>query len=193
VTWPGYDKFWINISRDLLPHVQRTEADATFDPANGDLVVTYKLSPSVVDANKVPDIFAIGPDGFEKPMDVRKISDRLYQGRVHVGETTGLFRVRPLQDSAEFPETGFFRQNQESNDYGTNEQLLKQISALTGGRFNPGPKDVFNSGGRTIYSDWQLWPLLLGLAIALTIGELVVRKWSGLTAGLNLPGAFGRR
>lgn len=188
VTWPGYDKFWINISRDLLPHVQRTDAEASLDAANSDLLVTYKLSSSVADVSKVPAIYAIGPDGFEKPVDVRKISDRVYQGRVHVGETTGLFRVRPLQDSPEFPETGFYRQNQESNDYGTNEQLLKQISALTGGRFNPGPGDVFNSGGRTIYSDWQLWPLFLGLAIALTIAELVVRKWSGLTSGLDLQG-----
>jgi len=192
VTWPGYDKFWINISRDLLPHVQRTDADASFDASNGDLLVTYKLSSSNADVTKVPAIYAIGPDGFEKPVEVRKISDRVYQGRVHIGETTGLFRVRPLQDSPEFPETGFYRANQESNDYGTNEQLLKQISALTGGRFNPGPKDVFSSGGRTIYSDWQLWPLLLGLAIALTIAELVVRKWSGLMGGLDLQGKVGQ-
>ena len=70
-------------------------------------------------------------------MNLRKISDRVYQGHVHIGETTGLFRIRPLQESAAFPETGFYKQNQESHDYGTNEVLLKQISALTGGRFNP--------------------------------------------------------
>jgi hypothetical protein len=98
--------------------------------------------------------------------------------------------LRPLQDSAEFPETGFYRQNQESNDYGTNEPLLKQIAALTGGHFNPSAKDVFNPGGRTIYSDWQLWPLFLGLAIALTIAELVVRKWAGLTGSLRTMRLF---
>jgi uncharacterized membrane protein/uncharacterized protein YegL len=186
VTWPGYDKFWINISRDLLPHVKSTDADAGFDTASGDLVVTYRLSATTPDVTKIPSIYALGPDGFEKALDVKRISDRVYQGRVHIGERAGLFRVRPLQDSAEFPETGFYRQNQELHDFGTNEALLKQISALTGGRFNPPPRDVFNSGGRTIYTDWQLWPLLLGLAIALTIAELVVRKWSGLTAGLHL-------
>jgi uncharacterized membrane protein/uncharacterized protein YegL len=180
VTWPGYDKFWINISRDLLPHVKRTDAEAAFEPSNGDLVVTYRLSQTAPDRGALPNIYAIGPEGFQKPVTVRKVSDRVYQGHVHIGEATGLFRVRPLQDSPDFPETGFYRQNQELTDRGTNEALLKQISALTGGRFNPAPGDVFDSGGRTIYSDWQLWPLFLGLAIALTIGELVLRKWSGM-------------
>ena len=31
-----------------------------------------------------------------------------------------------------------------------------------------------------MYVTWRLWPLLLALAIALTIAELVARKWSGL-------------
>ena len=186
VTWPGYDKFWINVSRDLLPHVKSTDATASFDSANGDLVVTYRLSSSAAETAQIPAIYALGPDGFQKPVNIRKISDRVYQGHVHIGEMTGLFRVRPLQDSAAFPETGFYRQDQESHDYGTNEALLKQISALTGGRFNPAPGDIFDSGGRTIYSDWQLWPLLLGLAIALTLGELIVRKWSGLVNGLKM-------
>jgi Ca-activated chloride channel family protein len=186
VNWPGYDKFWINVSRDLLPHVRTTDADATLDSANGDLVVTYRLSPEVKEPGQIPPIFALGPDGFQKTVTLAKISERVYLAHVHIGEMTGLFRVRPLQDSDAFPETGFYRQNQELHDYGTNEAVLKQISAMTGGRFNPAPEDVFDSGGRTIYSDWQLWPLLLGLAIALTIAELVMRKWNGLVAGLKM-------
>ena len=45
INWPGYDKFWINISRDLLPHFRVSDADASLDSSNGDLVVTYRLSP----------------------------------------------------------------------------------------------------------------------------------------------------
>jgi hypothetical protein len=150
------------------------------------MVVTYRLAPSVAENVKLPAIYALGPDGFQKPVNMRRISDRVYQGHVHIGELTGLFRIRPLQDSAAFPETGFYREDQESHDYGTNEALLKQISALTGGRFNPAPRDIFDAGGRTVYSDWQLWPLFLGLAIALTFAELIVRKWSGLVSSLKM-------
>ncbi len=186
VSWPGYDKFWINISRDLLPHVRSTDADTSFDSANGDIIVRYRLAPAVPEVQQIPAIYAMGPNGFQQPVNMHRISDRLFQGHVHVGESTGLFRIRPLQDSIAFPETGFYRQDQESHDYGTNENLLKQIAALTGGRFNPAPSDIFDAGGRTIYSEWQLWPLLLGLAIALTLLELVVRKWNGLVSGLKM-------
>ena len=43
VAWKGYDKFWTNLSRDLLPHAQAGEASVEYDSANGDLVVEYRL------------------------------------------------------------------------------------------------------------------------------------------------------
>ncbi len=84
-----------------------------------------------------------------------------------------------------FPEIGLYRQEEESQDYGSNEALLTQLSNLTGGRFNPAPSAVFDSGGRMLYSNWQLWPGFLGLAIGLTIAELIVRKWPGLLEGFR--------
>jgi hypothetical protein len=92
----------------------------------------------------------------------------------------GLFRIRPVSESRAFPEVGLYRQQEELQDYGSNRQLLAQISNLTGGRFNPSPASVFDSGGRSISTNWEIWPGLLGLAIALTIAELVARKWSGI-------------
>jgi hypothetical protein len=97
----------------------------------------------------------------------------------------GLFRIRPVSESAAFPEVGLYRQEEELQDYGSNQALLAQLSALTGGRFNPAPAAIFDAGGRALYTKWQLWPALLGLAIALTIAELVARKWSGLVQGFH--------
>ncbi len=45
VDWPGFDKFWANVFRDLLPHATATEAVASFDVASGDLIVNYHLGP----------------------------------------------------------------------------------------------------------------------------------------------------
>ncbi|MGH9665279.1 MAG: VWA domain-containing protein, partial [Bryobacteraceae bacterium] len=92
----------------------------------------------------------------------------------------GLFRVRPLADSRAFPEVGFYRREQELSDYGSNELLLRQVSAFTGGRFNPSPRDVFDPSGRSIASTMQLWPGLLGFAVLLNLLELVLRKWKGI-------------
>ncbi len=180
VSWPGFDKFWINATRDLLNHTNRSEATAQFDTANDDLLVTYRLGAGVHDPASIPPIYVLGPNHFEKVIDVRKTAAGLYQGRLHVGPVTGLFRIRPVTESSAFPEVGLYRRQEELEDYGSNQALLAQISALTGGRFNPRPAEIFNRGGRSLYTQWQLWPTLLALAIALTIAELITRKWAGL-------------
>jgi len=180
VTWPGFDKFWINVSRDLLTHTDVSEAHAQFDPAENDVILTYRLASQTPEPATIPPVFALGPGGFEKPVSVHKIAPRSYEGRIHIGNLHGLFRIRPLEDSSAFPEIGLYREEAELHDYGTNETLLRQISTLTGGRFNPAPGSVFDSGGRSLYTTWQLWPALIALAIALTIFELLGRKWDGL-------------
>jgi uncharacterized membrane protein/uncharacterized protein YegL len=185
VTWPGFDKFWINVSRDLLTHADRTEASAQFDTANDDIVVTYRLGADVVEPEAVPAIFVLGPNGWQKPLLVERTAPRVYSGRLHLGRTRGLFRIRPVEESSVFPEIGLYRQQQELQDYGSNELLLRDIATFTGGRFRPPLESIFDSGGRTLYTIWQLWPAMLGLAIALNIAELILRKWNGIWARLR--------
>jgi hypothetical protein len=91
-----------------------------------------------------------------------------------------LFRVRPLEESRVFPEIGYYREEEELSDYGSNEAMLRQIARFTGGRFNPAPAQVFDAGGRTMPATVNLWPGLLGLAILLTLAELINRKWKGI-------------
>ena len=135
VKWPGFDKLWANIFRDLLPHAPQSEATADFDRASDELVVDYRLSRSVEEPAKIPDIFVLGPNGFQAPLKVGKVAAGHYRGRLAIGQNQGLFRVRPLAESRAFPEVGFYRQEDEMQEYGNNEQLLRQIAASTGGRY----------------------------------------------------------
>lgn len=180
VGWPGFDKFWINVARDLLPHTDESEATAHFDSANGDILVTYRLGTAVPEPTEIPQVFAIGPNRFQKPITLENIAPRVYRGRLHVGRLSGLFRIRPVNDSRAFPEIGLYRQQDELEDYGSNQALLKEISNATGGRFDPPASSIFDANGRVMYVNREFWPGLLGLAIALTIAELIVRKWRGL-------------
>jgi hypothetical protein len=54
------------------------------------------------------------------------------------------------------------------------------VAAFTGGRFNPQPGALFDSGGRAVSSTLRLWPGLLALAILLNLVELTLRKWRGI-------------
>ena len=185
VAWNGFDRFWVNVFRDLLPHAQPGEASTSYDPASGSLVVDYKMAPQAGNPGKTPDIFVLGPNDFRQPMPVRKVAEGQYRGTTRIGSMQGLFRIRPLADSRFFPETGFYRPEEELTKYGSNQALLKQISEFTGGRFSPAPARVFDPSSRPTPSSMQLWPGLLAFAIALNVAELVLRKWRGIVASFS--------
>ena len=157
-----------------------------FDRASNELVVDYRLSHSVEEPSPIPDIFAFGPNGFQAPLKVSKVAAGHYRGRLAIGQNQGLFRVRPAADSRAFPEIGFYRQEDEMLEYGNNETLLKQIAAATGGHYNPSPQAVFDAAGRSIRTNMNLWPGLLGLALLLNLAELILRKWKGIAEALHL-------
>ena len=189
VNWPGFDRLWTNIFRDLLPHAEASEATAEFDRANNELVVDYRLGRNVEEPSRLPDIFALGPQGFQSPLKVSKVAAGHYRARVGIGDRQGLYRVRPLVESRAFPEVGFFRQEDEMTDWGSNERLLRQVAGATGGRYNPPLNQIFDASNRSTPSTMELWPALLGLAILLNLAELIMRKWKGLVESLG----FARR
>jgi uncharacterized membrane protein len=178
--WKDFDRFWTNVIRDLLPHAPPSEAAAEYDPATEELVVNYHLGRQVPEPALIPDIFALGPDQFRHAAQVSKIAAGTYRARVRIGASQGLFRVRPLAESRAFPEVGFYRNEAEMSDFGTNEGLLRQLSAATGGRYDPAPGQVFDNLGRTTPATMRFWPALLSLAILLNFAELLTRKWKGL-------------
>ena len=147
------------------------------DSANSELVVEYRLAHGMADPDKIPDIYALGPSGFQAPLKVDKVAAGHYRGRLPIGQNQGLFRVRPVADSRAFPEVGFYRQEDEMTEYGNNVELLKQIAAATGGRYNPSARQVFDAGNRSIRATMEIWPGLLALALLLNLAELVLRKW----------------
>jgi hypothetical protein len=185
VAWPGFDTLWTNIFRDLLPRGTESEANASFDSANQELVVDYHLSSRSAAPETPPEIYAIGPGDFRKPMQLARVSTLDYRAHVRIGEVQGLFRVRPLNDSRIFPEVGLYRPEEELTEYGSDQQLLKSVALATGGRFNPNPDEAFETSGQSIESTARLWPLLLSLAILLNIVELVMRKWRGIVESVR--------
>ena len=182
IKWKGFDKFWTNIARDLLPHTQDGEATLEYDSANGELIANYRLGRGVTEPATIPAIYAFGPGGFQQPIVVKKTATGTYEGRLKIGAREGMFRVLPAQESRAFPEAGLYRPEAELNEYGNNEALLKQVAEYTGGRFQPEPSAVFTGTGKTIPTTLTLWPAFLGLAVLFSLLELVLRKWKGVIA-----------
>ncbi len=180
IKWQGFDKFWTNVIRDLLPHTPDGEATLDYDSANGELVANYRLGRGVREPATIPAIYAFGPDGFQQPVPVKKTAAGTYEGRIKIGAREGMFRVLPAQENRAFPEAGLYRPEAELSEYGNNEALLKQVADYTGGRFQPEPSAVFSGTGKTIQTTLTLWPAFLGLAVLLSLAELILRKWKGV-------------
>jgi uncharacterized membrane protein len=180
VSWNGFDRFWANLFRDLLPHGQPGESALAYDSTTGSLIATYRLARHIPEPTQLPELFVFGPAGFRMPLPLKKVAHGSYRGEIPIGDRKGLFRVRPLEESRAFPEVGYYREEEELNDYGSNPDLLRQIANFTGGRFQPSASAVFDAGGHSIPSTLNLWPGLLALAVVLSLTELLLRKWKGV-------------
>ncbi len=175
IGWPGYDRFWTNLLRDLLPRSPETEARAVLDHANNQVVATYRLSPGAEIPSPLPEIYALGTD-FRKAVKLERVAPLVYQARVPIQDRQGLFRLRPAEESSVFPEIGLYREEAELTRYGSSPELLRQIAESTGGRFQPSPAQAFDAGGRSVSTTMDLWPALLALAILINLAELAARK-----------------
>ena len=176
VSWDGFDPFWTNLARFLLPQSAAANARLTHDTANGELVVDYRLAPGAAPVLAPPEIFLFGPEGMRLPVPIQRLAGGAFQGRVAIGSAKGLFRVMPLDESLPFPETGIYLQEEDLSEHGHDERLLQQLAELTGGAFQPEPEEVFRPAGRTIQIQVAAWPWLLALAILLGLAELALRK-----------------
>jgi hypothetical protein len=176
VGWSGFDRFWINLLRNLLPRSHAAEASARFEQSSGEIVVRYRVSGDRPAPQPLPDLYALGPGGFRQVVPLQRVSSSAYEARVRIEERLGLFRIGPATQAESFPEVAIYRPNSELADYGSNRALMQRIAQATGGRVDPQPAAVFDAEGRAVQSTMDLWPGLLALAVLLNLIELLGRK-----------------
>ncbi len=174
VAWDGFDTFWSNALRDILPRAAPTDTETEYDAASDEIVVRYR-SQAEPAPTALPEIYALGPDGYRHVSTPKAVGGG-FEARFPAGGLHGLFRMRPAERSRAFPESAHYRENSELQRYGSDEELLLSIAAATGGRANPAPEEIFATNGRTVPRWMDLWPLLLAVAILLNLVELVARK-----------------
>lgn len=174
VAWRGFDRFWANLVRDLLPRTPLIEAETRFDPAAGRIVATYRGSPALLE-DAPAEVFAIGPEGYRAAAALERPSAGVLEARFDPGDRLGLFRIAAPGETS-LPSAAFLRADEELARFGSNPALLEAIAQASGGRFDPPIEEIGPGGGRTAEETWELWPWLLALAVLLNLVELLGRK-----------------
>lgn len=172
-TWSGFDRFWGNIARDLLPRTPREQVDVHFERASRELVAVYR---SPAETAELPLMLISGPNGFRATAQVERVSAGVYECRAAIGDRFGLFRIRSAEPVDGFPESGLYRQNEELTTYGSDADLLRRIAAATGGLFNPTPEQTAAANPPAVRTQFDLWPWLLLLGLMLNLTEVAGRK-----------------
>ncbi|MCZ2153156.1 MAG: VWA domain-containing protein [Bryobacterales bacterium] len=175
LTWSGYDKFWSNLVRDLLPRSAPQESNIRYDEARDLLLAEYRVETSR-GRIQAPELYIFGPDDYRRPLQAELAAPGLFRVEAPAGGRRGLFRIRPLEASEDFPELGYYLEEREIHDFGNNHALLRQVAAYTGGRVNPPADKVFDPGNVRVQSYTVLWPFLIAAAVLLELIELFLRK-----------------
>jgi len=165
LAWPGYGKFWTQVARDLVQPAGRDNFTTTLREEDGRLVIEAEaVTPSGEFRNGLvvtASIAAAGQDSRTTPLP--QAAPGLYRATVPLpGADPALIAVsdgtaRPLSTAW----TADYRAEFQTPRDG--RPVLEQIAAITGGKVNPAPSEIFRPSARPARTrrDMAPWCLLL--------------------------------
>jgi Ca-activated chloride channel homolog len=182
MTWPGYGKFWTQIVRQTMRKSdgrgisvaldrQGNDSRWSIDVANelGGFLNQAEVEMSVIDpqmkreTKTIPqmapgrygnDLKVDQPGAYHVDIAVKQSGQVIYrQSRGLIRGYSDELRIRP-----------------------TNEEWLREIASVSGGRHQVDAKELFKSDGRTATRPQPLWPWLLTFACAMLIIDVALRR-----------------
>jgi hypothetical protein len=190
VRWPAFNKFWAQVTRWTLRTGTRSDTVAT-------VARTDELGEVLVDAVDAKGEFinfldsqvgVVSPDKRRTVVDLEQVGPGRYRGRFAAAQE-GVYLVGMAQRQGEQMVGSQLAglvvpYGQEFRDLGVDESMLREVSELTGGGALTAPRDVFGMQRRRSRLTLDLWPWLIGLAAALIVPDIALRRVG--------PGVLGR-
>ena len=183
LNWPGYGKFWGQIARMLVRPPERNDLSVQIREGDRSLIVDAEaVTPEGTFRNGLDVTFSLAAQG-AAPVTVpgEQIAPGRYRATLEKPETGGA--VVAVSDEAGRPVSQAW-----TPDYPAEFQvmkdgipLLKELSALTGGRFDVKPDEVLRPGLHPAATRNELTPWLLVAALLLWPVDIWLRRreWSG--------------
>ncbi len=182
LTWPGFGKFWTQVIRHTMrkSDAQGLAVELTRSGRTASLSVDA-VDPLGRFLNQADvELTWIDPHLGRKTERLTQSAPGRYNGSIPL-EQRGAYH---LEIAVKQQGQVVYRQSRgltvgysdELRIRPTNTELLEQVAAVSGGRCDPAPAEVFTPDGRTATQPTPLWPWLLIAALLLFVGDVALRR-----------------
>jgi uncharacterized membrane protein len=182
LSWPGYGKFWSQLVRHAMRKQETKGILVEVEQRGGKANVTVD---SIDAAGKFlnqaeTELTVIDPQLAQRKLTMTQTAPGRYAaewktplpGAYHL-ELSQKYQSKPLYQQSRGLSVGYA---DELRLRPTNETLLKQIAALSGGSYDPAPEQVFAHDGRTAGRPTPLWPYLVMAAASIFLVDVALRR-----------------
>ncbi|MDB5385166.1 MAG: von Willebrand factor type domain protein [Planctomycetaceae bacterium] len=194
LSWPGYSKFWAQLVRHTMRKSEAKGVSVQIDQRSGQATVTL----DAVDASgrflnqADTEMIVIDPQLGSQKIALSQTAPGRYiatletprSGAYHL-EITQQKNGQVIYRQSRGISVGY---SDELRLRATNEALLKDIAAASGGKYEPTLDEVFAPSDRTAQRPTPLWPWLVTLATLLLVVDVFLRRVNlGLMMGRRRP------
>jgi len=190
VRWPGFNKFWSQVTRWTLRTGTRSDTVATVSRTddNGEVLVDAIDSKGEFINFLDSQVGVVSPDKQRTVVELEQIGPGRYRGRFPAAQE-GVYLVGMAQRQADQMVGSQLAglvvpYGQEFRDLGVDEAFLRELSEMTGGGGLSDPKQAFQQNRRRSRLTLDIWPWLVGVVAIMLIPEIALRRIG--------PGIVGR-
>jgi uncharacterized membrane protein len=178
--WDGYGKFWAQLVRETMRHLDREQIDFRVGRQGREAVVA--LDAVGEDGRYLndlqPEVEVIAPDGRSTLLPLRQVGSGSYETKLALQPDASAPYRFELAGAGLAPQsrTLFYADPDEYRLYPANATLLRALSDLTGGKYRPEPDEIFADYGDRTSMPTPLWPYLAALALLLYLLDIAIRR-----------------
>lgn len=178
LAWPGFGKFWAQTARALVREGKRSDLAVTVREDGDDLLVEGEaVTPAGTfrDGLKVA-VSVAAPGSLPVSLPATQVAPGLYRARTKA-PAAGSAMIAVSDDAARPVTLAWTRDYPaEYRITGEGAAVLQKLSALTSGKFQARPEDVFRPALRAAKTRRDLAPFLLALALILWPLDIWLRR-----------------
>jgi Ca-activated chloride channel homolog len=183
--WPGYGVFWAQIIRDTMRTTESGGAETTIEyTGNEGRIIVDNVDPNGNFINQLnARVQVIDPDLEMTELELQQTAPGRYESAFPMN-ATGSYLLKVNETAGEEAATvadftrGFsVSYKAEYRHLGTNEDALREIAEVTGGKYQPNVSELFAvDPNESVPIRRRLWPWLLGIALCLFLMDVALRR-----------------